>query len=168
MLAPAVVFLCVQFLGSLLWTYVTASFVDVIANHDPDATASRQQLLALNRYCSFFKLPKETCKKLRTYFRERKRVQLALSRQTVAEGFSPRLQAEVAWVVNKQWLRNISFLNAPVKDIDLEKKINWPIRDRHQRMLVQVAMAMRPDVYEPKEAPPARRLYVIYQGAAYF
>ena len=68
----------------------------------------------------------------------------------------------------EQWLRNISFLNAPVKDIDLEKKINWPIRDRHQRMLVQVAMAMRPDVYEPKEAPPARRLYVIYQGAAYF
>ena len=158
--SETVIFLMLKFCGAIIWTYVTASFVDVIANHDPDATISRQRLLALNRYCAFYKLPPRTCKKLRAYYLERTRMRLALTRQSVAEGFSPKLQEEVAWVVNEKWLRNISFLNAPLRPLQPT--------DMHQRMLVNVALAMEPMVFTPKETPPPGRLYVIYQGVALY
>lgn len=106
-----------QFFGCWLWTYVLACCVDVVAGNDPDALEARQQKLALNRFCSFFKLPSSTSKRLREYFRERKALQMARSRQQILGFMSPGLQAELAWSVNERWLKKIVLLNKPLKAI---------------------------------------------------
>ena len=106
-----------QFFGCWLWTYVLACCVDVVAGNDPDALEARQQKLALNRFCSFFKLPSSTSKRLREYFRERKALQMARGRQQILGFMSPGLQAELAWSVNERWLKKIVLLNKPLEAI---------------------------------------------------
>ncbi len=145
------VFILAVCLGAMLWAYVTAIFVDVIANSNPDATNFRNQLDDLNRFCAFNRLPPRSGQALREYHYESWQKQLAESRQRVADQLSPKLQADVAWEVNRKWLEGIPFL-----------------RRAEKTMLVRIALSLRPYVYAPRERPPPRRLYVIFKGAATF
>ena len=63
--AETVIIIFLQVGGWLLWTYVLASMVDMVTSHDSDARVARQQLLAVERFCAFHKLPKKTCQQLR-------------------------------------------------------------------------------------------------------
>ena len=73
-----------QFLGAILWAYVTARLVDVIVNASPEATRFRQMIDELNRFCFFNKLPKEMEIRLREYYIKRKQITQAESRQEVS------------------------------------------------------------------------------------
>ena len=174
--SETVIYLLLQFAGALLWTYVLAKCVDMVANHNPDAKASHQRIDALNRYCSFFELPSSESQRLREYFREMQGVQLANSRQAVMDFFSPKLQKQQTWKANEHWLRKIALLNEPLVGMKQRQEqalffqcplkihgYDCPCRrtcttEWHQNMLVQVAMAMQPAVYVPREELPASRL----------
>ena len=55
-------------LGALIWTYVTAAFVEVVVNTDPDATEFRNRMDDLNRYIKAVRLPGEIAQRLRGGF----------------------------------------------------------------------------------------------------
>ena len=156
-----VVVLILQFLGAILWAYVTARLVDVIVNANPEATRFRQSIDELNRFCAFNKLPKAMEVRLREYYIKRKLITQAESRQQVAEGLSPMLQGEVAWTINAGWLARIPFLNH-----DVRSSQGGHPDPAMQQLRVNVALSLRPQVYAPNESPPDHRLYVIFNGLA--
>ena len=133
--------------GAGMWAYVTARFVEVIANSNPDQAHFRNQIDDLNRFASFHSLPEEMRRRLRAYQFERYQVQLAEARKRVFGHFSEELQEEVAWEINGQWL-----LRIPV------------FRSLPRPFLIQVSLNLSSTVYAPKEKPPAQRIYVIFQG----
>jgi hypothetical protein len=69
--------------GALIWTYVTAAFVEVIVNTDPDHIEFRNRLEDLNRYIVETKVPLEHAQKLREYLERTKHVSVSRSRQRV-------------------------------------------------------------------------------------
>ena len=103
-------------------------------------------------------------------------VQLANSRQAVMDFFSPKLQNEQTWQANERWLVKIDLLNEPLVEMKKHQEqalffqcplkihgYDCPCRRKctdewHRNMLVQVALAMQPAVYVPREELPASRL----------
>ena len=146
----SIVLILVVLLMAALWAYVTAKFVDVIANSNPDAAHFRNQIDDLNRFCSFHQLPTALRQELREYAHERKEVLLAEQRKRVFNDLSDELQEDVAWTLNGHWLLRIPVL----------------AKLKNRRFLVKVALAMTSAVYAPRERPTAQRLYVIIRGHA--
>ena len=133
--------------GAGMWAYVTARFVEVIANSNPDQAEFRNQIDDLNRFASFHELPEEMRRRLRAYQFERYQVQLAAARKRVFGHFSEELQAEVAMEINGMWLERIPLF-----------------RSLPKAFLVQIALNLSSTVFAPREKPPAQRIYVIFQG----
>jgi len=177
-----IILMVILFFGALMWVYVTAKFVDVISNSDPDQTEFRQTMDNLNRFISFNKLPPELAVRLRQYYHATKQMQAAKSRAHIVEQLSPALQEEVSLMLNKRWLRGAAFFNGLRMLVTEEDKEDMPpevaakvygkddnmkitlVRPVEDSFLAQVAMALNAAVFPPKEFPPLGRLYLIYGG----
>ena len=66
--------LAIAFVGMIcapaLWAYVTARFVDIITNSDPDSIKFRQNLVQLNRFCDYHNTSQDLAKRMRLYLHE--------------------------------------------------------------------------------------------------
>jgi len=161
------VLMAVLAVGALLWVFVTAKFVDVISNANPDVTAFRYTMDCLNRFIAFNGLPPELAQRLREYYYATAQMQAANTHKSVTSGMSPALQEEVSLKLNARWLRDVAFFNGlqMLADDPSKPKIRLvdPVEDG---FLAQVAMKLHAAVYAPKEKPPRGSLYLIYGGAA--
>jgi len=180
--AECIVLMIILFIGALIWVYVTAKFVDVISNSNPEVTEFRQTIDNLNRFIAFNKLPKELSQRLREYYYATKQMKAAESRAAITEGLSPALQEEVALLLNKKWLRDAPFFNGLRMMVDEEDKKTMPpdvlarvegdkirlVQPVEDPFLAQVAMHLKTAVYAPQEMPPRGRLYLIYGGGCMF
>ena len=102
-----VVLLLVILLGAVLWAYVMASMVDVIANSDPETTAFRNTLDSLNRFLRLHSLPVRKpglCAEIREYFHQTKHLQRARAHDRLYHMMSPTLQLGIARAVHAKWL----------------------------------------------------------------
>ena len=67
------------FVGACAWAYVTAKFVDVIANGEPALTVFRQDMDTLNRFCSYYGIKTEKRRLMRNFMQETFEVSAAFS-----------------------------------------------------------------------------------------
>eukprot|EP00316_Scyphosphaera_apsteinii_P019760 CAMPEP_0119301260 /NCGR_PEP_ID=MMETSP1333-20130426/3065_1 /TAXON_ID=418940 /ORGANISM="Scyphosphaera apsteinii, Strain RCC1455" /LENGTH=644 /DNA_ID=CAMNT_0007303285 /DNA_START=106 /DNA_END=2040 /DNA_ORIENTATION=- len=152
----------VLFFGALAWVYVTAKFVDVLANATPEVTAFRQTMDSLNRFIDFNRLPKELAVRLREYYHATKALQAAKSRARICDGLSDALQEEVSLKLTVNCLRDVRFFRG-LRSID--KVWIQPVEDK---FLARVAMRLSAAVFAPSEKPPRGQLYIIYGGSAHY
>ena len=145
---------------AFLWTTVIARFVQVYNNLDPDARDFRLGWDALNRFVSYFKVPKNDALELRRFYIERSEEAKQKSRMRVMNDFSPLLTEKFVWKLNKEWL-----VRVPCFSLVVERLLSKP-ESGMERFLVKVALAMQPSVFVPTERPPPLRLYMVTQGVA--
>jgi len=143
-------------LGALTWTYVTASFVEVIVNTDPDGTELRNRMEDLNRYIASAKIPPSMAYRLREYLERTKHVSASNSRLRVLAMLSSKLQGEVALHANACWL----------KQVPIFKQCEETGGGRS--FLTEVALQLSPFVFAPSEWLPSHRLYVLQRGMVVF
>ena len=98
--------------GVLVWSYVLASFVDIITNIDPDTRAHRNTLDKLNRYLNLHNLPSDNpqlCVALREYFSKSMHLQRAGAHQVLYKLMSPTLQGTVVRQIpwHAKWMREL-------------------------------------------------------------
>ena len=154
--------LSLKCITAFLWTTVIARFVQVYNNLDPDARDFRLGWDALNRFVSYFKVPKADALELRRFYIERAEEARAKSRKKVMNDFSPLLAEKFVWKLNKEWL-----VRVPCFSLVVDRLLAKP-QSGMERFLVKVALVMQPAVYVPTEKPPAHRLYIITHGVAIY
>jgi len=98
------VVIAIKSVTAFMWTTVIARFVQVYNNLDPDASEFRMGWDALNRFVTYFKVPKPDALELRRYYIERAEEARAKSRKRVMNNFSPMLAEKFVWKLNKEWL----------------------------------------------------------------
>ena len=147
-------------LGALIWCYVTAAFVEVIVNTDPNAVELRNQMTDLNGYIASARLPKEVALRLREYLYKTKHVAETRSRRLVLEKLSVALQGEVALLANEHWLAQVPIFTVkdPAEAID----------PRRKTLLSAVALALEGAVYAPSEWLPGNNMYLLERGLVCF
>lgn len=138
-------------LGSILWTYVLATFCEVVANARPESAEFRRTMDALNRMMRTHALPKRLRRRLREYFHQARHLTVARATEHVLHTMSPLLQEEVTLRTNCHWLDYV-----------------WFLRGVESACAVQIAMAVSPLVFVPTERPPPQCLYVIHRGAVLY
>ena len=87
--------LVLKIFTAFFWTSVIARFVQVYNNLDPDSRDFRMGWDALNRFVSYFRVPKADALELRRYYIERADEARAKSRKQVMNNFSPYLAEKV-------------------------------------------------------------------------
>jgi hypothetical protein len=133
--------------AALFWTSVLASFCEVFTHSNPELTEHLQTMSELEFFMSNHSLHDTMRVKLRDHFLHRKHVRMAVRADRVTKQMSADLQTEVMFLVYGGWMSQIPFL-----------------RGCEKSCIVQVAMAMHPDVFAPSESPPGRHFYVLKSG----
>ena len=143
-------------IGALLWTWVTASFVEVVVNTNPDAVALRNRVEDLNRYIEDARIPAEHAQRLREYMQKTAHVSAARSRQVVLSRLSPSLRGELVLEANAPWLNNVPLF--------AQSATTSTGRD----FLTALCSQLEASVYAPKEWLPAGFLHVVDKGMLAF
>ena len=94
-LGEQLIVLSLKIITAFFWTSVIARFVQVYNNLDPDSRDFRMGWDALNRFVSYFRVPKADALELRRYYIERADEARAKSRKQVMNNFSPYLAEKV-------------------------------------------------------------------------
>jgi len=139
-------------LGALLWTYITATFVEVIVNTNPDAVELRNKVEDLNRYIAEANIPAATAQRLREYMDKTRYVSAAQARNKVLDRLSESLRGELALEANAAWLETVPIFANSARSA------------QGQVFLTQVALQLRPAVFAPKEWLPPSYIYVVARG----
>ena len=91
-----------------LWAYITAKFVDVVTNADPDETEYKNKLDDVNAFINFYAITNRNNdglkSRLREYMANSRYVQTAQAHERVTRSLSPDLRAEVAFTVHSRWI----------------------------------------------------------------
>lgn len=82
--------------SALVWSQIIASFCDVLCNLNPEASAFRQRMDHLNRYCRNSKFDTDTRRRLREYLFRARQVQVEESQHELMLLMSPKLQGELS------------------------------------------------------------------------
>lgn len=142
-----IVFTVLVIAACLLSSQIIASFCDVVSNLNPEGTAYKTRMDALNRYCRTNKLHYTVRRQLREYLLRAKRVQVAEAQRELLEHMSPKLQGELALQVSGTWITQVPFLRRVETDCS-----------------IRVALALRSRVYVPTELIPADCMYMLSSG----
>lgn len=141
------VMLFVAVCAALLWSHIIGTFASVLSSLDPEGSLFKQRMDALNRFCRDHSLDQHTRYHLRQYLIETRQIQVAEANQTLLELFTPQLQGNIAYQINKSWMGRIPFL-----------------RNVERECWIQLAMEMKPMVLMAGELAPGGCLYVIHRG----
>ena len=114
---------------ALLWTLVTAKFVDLIVLSDPDISEHANQMDDVDKFCRRHRLSLTLHRQCREYMQQTRHVQLTHARDRIQRMLSPELQIEVILSLNKHWFKRVPFF-----------------ADAPPAFLVQVALAVTPQV----------------------
>lgn len=139
---------------------VTARFVTVYNNLNPDAKAFNHGMDSLNAFVNYFHLGKADGRELRRYYVERMEEVRARTRKRTMHDFSPHLAEKYVWKLNSAWLKMVPCFSMVVERMEVQPDSGM------ERFLVRVALEMQPATFVPTEKPPAKRLYIITDGEA--
>ena len=136
-----IVIICLKTFTAFFFLTVTARFVTVYNNLDPDQKAFNQGLDALNAFVSYFSLTKADARELRLFYVERVEEVKALTRKRTMNALSPFLAEKFVWKINKGWLMLVPCFGLVVERLRLRPDSGM------ERFLVKVAMAMLPATF---------------------
>ena len=135
--------------GAICWSYVIATFCNVIDAWDPDAREFRSRMDDLNRYMRRNHLSSDVRRRLRDYFHQAAQSRDASRLQGLLGGMSPSLKNEVVLYCNQNWLRRV-----------------WFLRGAGDPFLVSLALRIESRLFAPAEFIPPGALYIVHRGAA--
>ena len=143
---------------ALLWTLVTAKFVDLVVIDDREQGEFLSRMDELDRFCSrngISTLDESRVKRslrfrLKEYVKASRHLWSTSSRDEILSNLSPELQLEVALSLNGHWFAQVPFFaNAP------------------NAFLVRVTFALQAHVYPPLETIRSEGIYIIDSGIAF-
>lgn len=146
--------------GALIWCYVTAIFVEVMVNTDPNASALRNHVADLNTFIANAHIPREMAQRLREYLYKTRHVLDIRSRKQVLDNLSVELQGEVAMLTCKRWLHDLPIFRP--------RSIGEANDPRRRLLLSAVALALEGAVFAPAECLPGNQLWILQRGLVAF
>ena len=102
-----VTILALKTFAAFFFLTVTARFVTVYNNLDPDQKQFNQGWDALNRFVQYFKVSKVDARELRRFYVEQAEEARARSRVRTMHNFTPFLAEKFVWKINKDWLLKV-------------------------------------------------------------
>lgn len=135
--------------GSSIWAYIVGSICGVVSSLDAQTLQFRRTMDELNYFMKDEHLPKEMRQRLREYFHQRRALTKALSYQNLLVQMSPSLRQEVAFHINRRWLRHVTWFQRASKDF-----------------VSAVAVHLVPAVYAPKELVHGDEFSIVVRGVA--
>lgn len=139
--------MCTIIVAGTLWAYVVSTLTGIVISSNPEGTKFRHQMGYLNRLMARYRLPAPVCRRLREYMLQSKHLTMAETNKEIILRLSPALQGEVAWRINKKWLRRV-----------------WFLHSCETPFLVQLALTLQARVYAPNEMVARDSLYIIHRG----
>lgn len=112
--------------GSSVWAYVIGSACGIVATLDPAGIEHRQVLDEVNGFCREEGLPEELSVKLRSYFRDLRRVFRSRRHNALLSQMSTRLRGDTAMLMCAHHLKAVPFLVH--HDLEPEFMCNLAIR----------------------------------------
>lgn len=135
--------------GSSIWAYIVGSICGVVSSLDAQTLQFRRTMDELNYFMKDEHLPKEMRQRLREYFHQRRALTKALSYQNLLVQMTPSLRQEVAFHINRRWLRHVTWFQRASKDF-----------------VSAVAVHLVPAVYAPKELVHGDEFSIVVRGVA--
>lgn len=140
----------------MTWALVTAKFVDIVTNTDPDQHEFKQNLDDLNAFMDLHHVSSQNVnglpslrRRLREYLLQTEHMRRMSARTRVQSLLSPELQAEVALDINSHWFKRITFF-----------------RHADHGFLVRVSLSLSARVFPPSELIAPTCIYVMSAGIA--
>ena len=154
----------ILFGGACAWAYVTAKFVDVIANGEPAVQDFRLNMDVINRFCSNHGIPPHKRRMMRQYMQECFESRDALDCKIVFELLPDHLVYDphdgILWDVHGPWLSGMPFMKLP------RWRQHDPVQYLEMPFMMRLSVLMTPQVFFPDEIVPGKRLYAILHGTA--
>ena len=138
--------------GSLLYAYLVGSFCGLAANLSPDVLRFRQDLTDLNKFLSAHRVPAGLAYQLREYMHQTLYLRHAATGNRMLTQLASKLRNEVALTIHEKWLFKIELLH----------------EDCEEGLILELAFALRLQIFPPGDSCPVGHLYIVSRGSALF
>ena len=152
-----VLLIILKLIGLGFWSLTISKLIHAITVlGNPATIAYQQDIDAVNRFCSFNRLPSYLARDLRRYMYNTREVHAERSRAAIYSKLSPLLVTKVTKLLNRS-IFDAHIIKSALTD--------FPPADG-ERFVSAIVTASTAAVYSPGDRPPGGRLYLITEGVA--
>ena len=152
-----VMLMTMKLLGIAFWSLTISKVIHAITVlGNPATIAYQQDIDAVNRFCTFNRLPTRLARELRRYMYNTREVHASRTRAAIYNKLSPLLVAKVTKLLNRPLFES-QLLRRALTDIPAAEG---------ERFVAALVTASTMAVFSPGDRPPAGRLYLITEGVA--
>lgn len=152
-----ILLILLKLIGIGFWSFTISKLIHAITVlGNPATIAYQQDIDAVNRFCTFNRLPSHLARELRRYMHNTREVHAQRSRAAIYNKLSPLLVAKVTKLLNRPLFESVLVKRALA---------GIPAADG-ERFVSAIVTSSTTAVFSPGDRPPAGRLYVITEGVA--